>query len=90
MTMATLTRRMCHTNCIHCRYAGATRPEPAPVCRPSGGVAGPYGPLLDARSRDDRLPVLCWCERHVVRVDRATVLAGRTESCGAHGCRPPT
>lgn len=32
------------------------------------------------------LDVLCWCQRDVVSVKAANVLAGYTQSCGAKGC----
>lgn len=33
------------------------------------------------------LAVNCWCEASIVGVTKADLLAGRTGSCGRHGCR---
>lgn len=44
-----------------------------------------YKPLI---VKPGQLAVTCWCERTVVHVDRALVLAGQTASCGTRRCVP--
>lgn len=42
-----------------------------------------------ARVPPDHLAVLCWCDRFMVAVPKAAVMAGRTATCGRPDCHAP-
>lgn len=66
---------------LWCKQAGVT-PRRLGTGRPAGQPeTWPIG-----QHRDGSLDCLCWCQRSIVRVQPADVLAGRTLSCGTNRC----
>lgn len=63
------------------------RPGPKPYPKSAAVVRDMPG--WDGTFPNGDVVVNCWCERKVVRVTRARMLAGRTEECGHPACCAP-